>query len=74
MGSAVPTIKAGPEGELDYVPKVANTSENSFMMITKPVSHLSYMSQLDIDQVANNVRKTSIGCTLGLQRRLRLFL
>ncbi|EUB62143.1 Pyruvate kinase isozymes R/L [Echinococcus granulosus] len=34
-------------------------------MPAKPNSHLSYMSQLDIDQVANNIRQTSVGCTLG---------
>ncbi len=32
----------------------------------KPNSRLNYTCRLDIDQVADNVRQTSIICTLGL--------
>ncbi|KAL5965548.1 Pyruvate kinase PKLR [Taenia solium] len=44
---------------------IMNINQSNHVMLTKPNSHLSYMSQLDIDQVANNIRQTSIGCTLG---------
>lgn len=43
-----------------------SSGSDSHAFISKPVSHLNYLSHLDIDQVANNIRQTSIGCTLGL--------
>ncbi|KAM3187483.1 hypothetical protein ACTXT7_002198 [Hymenolepis weldensis] len=44
-----------------------NQDKNAYAsrFMSKSSSHLSFMSQLDVDQVANNTRRTSIGCTLG---------
>lgn len=37
-----------------------------FSFPSKPLSHLNYTCQLGIDQVAGNIRQTSIVCTLGM--------
>ncbi|VDL41616.1 unnamed protein product [Hymenolepis diminuta] len=51
------------------IPLVTASNQNKDVcagrFMSKSSSHLSFMSQLDIDQVANNARRTSIGCTLG---------
>ncbi|CDS42637.1 pyruvate kinase [Echinococcus multilocularis] len=64
-GATFITVKEGFEDGFDYCADTMNNNQNIYVMPAKPNSHLSYMSQLDIDQVANNIRQTSIGCTLG---------
>ena len=72
MGSSFQVMKESSQGGLDYIPNIVHGDGDGARINAKPTSHLSYMSQLDIDQVANNIRKTSIGCTLGLLISLKL--
>ena len=72
MGSAFPVMKESSNGGLDYISNIMNGDGDNHRIIAKPGSLLSYMSQLDVDQVANNVRKTSIGCTLGFLNYMKL--
>ncbi|KAM7537674.1 hypothetical protein Aperf_G00000065782 [Anoplocephala perfoliata] len=61
MSAVVPIV--GPDDDGAQINITSGSDCHEF--ISKPVSHLNYLSHLNIDQVANNIRQTSIGCTLG---------
>lgn len=60
MSFSTTDVRFQSENAFDALQHAAGISMNH-----KPQSRLHYTCQLDIDQVANNIRQTAIVCTLG---------